>query len=334
MPLSKVPSFRQLIAFHAVARLGSVSQAARELHLTQPALSIQIGLLEASAGEALLERFGRGIRLTAAGERLARHVGRILDIWREAGEEFAQQQGVFSGTLRLGVVSTAEYLLPALLVTFASRHSRVKLRMQVGNRNQILHLLASEQIDVALMGTPPSELKLAAMPFAKNPMGFMAAAGHRLLRDPALSLATLAGEPLLVRESGSGSRTAVERLFKAEGLQFRIGSELSSNEAIKQLCAAGFGPAYMSLHSCMLELSNGLLRLLPLANNPVEREWYVAHLASRPLPQVALAFESFVLEYGQAEIRERLERGLAGLLRPQDAPGAESGTPAERSGPV
>ncbi len=316
MPLSKVPSFRQLIAFHAVARLGSVSQAARELHLTQPALSIQIGLLEASAGEALLERFGRGIRLTAAGERLARHVARILDIWREAGDEIAQLQGVFSGTLRLGVVSTAEYLLPALLVTFARRHPRVKLRLQVGNRNQILHLLASEQIDVALMGTPPSELKLAAMPFAKNPMGFMAATGHHLLSHPGLTLSVLADEPLLVREAGSGSRTAVERLFKAEALSLRIGSELASNEAIKQLCAAGFGAAYMSLHSCMLELSSGLLHLLPLANNPVEREWHVAHLASRPLPQVALAFESFVLEYGQAEIRERLERGLASLLPP------------------
>lgn len=316
MPLAKVPSFRQLIAFHTVARMGSVSLAAHELHLTQPALSIQIGQLESSAGTALIERNGRGIRLTTAGERLARHVARILDLWREAGDELAQLQGVFSGTLRVGVVSTAEYLLPALLVTFANRNPRIKVRLHVGNRDHILQLLTGEAIDVAILGTPPSELKLVAGAFARNPMGFMAAPGHRLLRQREPTLAMLAEERLLVRESGSGSRIAVERLFRLEGLPLRIGSELSSNEAIKQLCAAGFGVAYMSLHSCMLELGSGRLRLLPLPGNPVERSWHIAHLASRSLPAVALAFESFVLERGQGEISAQLERGLEALVRP------------------
>jgi DNA-binding transcriptional LysR family regulator len=310
MPLSKAPSFRQLTAFHTVARLGSVSLAAQELHLTQPALSIQIGLLEASAGTNLLERTGRGVRLTEAGERLASYVARVLELWREAGDEIALLQGVFSGTLRVGAVSTAEYLLPALLVTFANRNPKVKVNLQVGNRNQILRMLAAEEIDVAIMGTPPAELKLAAGAFAKNPMGFMAAPQHPLMSVPELTMAKLAAEPLLVRERGSGTRTTLERLFRAAGLNLRIGSELSSNEAIKQLCAAGFGPAYLSVHTCMLEMSSGLLKLLPLANNPVEREWFVAHLAAKQLPQVALAFEQFVLENGQAQIREHLERGL------------------------
>src|SRR5688572_18834250 len=116
MPLSKHASFRQLATFHAVARLGSVSLAADEMHLTQPAVSIQIGTLEESAGTPLLQRTGRGIRLTEAGELLAGYAGRILDLWREAGDEMAMLQGVFSGTLRVGAITTAEYLLPPILV--------------------------------------------------------------------------------------------------------------------------------------------------------------------------------------------------------------------------
>jgi DNA-binding transcriptional LysR family regulator len=318
MPLSKAPSFRQLTAFHTVARLGSVSLAARELHLTQPALSIQIGALETSAGTRLLERTGRGVRLTHAGECLAAYVARILDLWREAGEEIATLHGEFSGTLRLGAVSTAEYLLPALLVPFASRNPKVKVSLQVGNRHQILRMLAAEEVDIAVIGRPPPELRIVAGAFARNPMGFMAAPEHPLMTGDTVTLASLAATPLLVRERGSGTRTSLEGLFRAAGLSLRIGSELSSNEAIKQLCAAGFGPAYLSLHTCMLEMNAGLLKLLPMADNPVERQWFVAHLAARPLPQVAVAFEQFVLTEGQTQIRDQLDLKLLRTLGLQE----------------
>ena len=156
------------------------------------------------------------------------------------------------------------------------------------------------------MGSPPEEFKVVAAAFAKNPMAFMAAPHHPLMADPALSMATLADARLLVRERGSGSRATVERLFKEAGLRMRIGSELSSNESIKQMCAAGFGPAYLSMHTCILEMNAGLLKLLPMANNPVEREWYVVRMASKQLPQVAMAFEQFLRTKGQAEIHRQM----------------------------
>jgi DNA-binding transcriptional LysR family regulator len=121
-----------------------------------------------------------------------------------------------------------------------------------------------------------------------------------------LSLALMAEERLLVREPGSGTRTTLERLFKEAGLRLRIGSELSSNESIKQMCAAGFGPAYLSLHTCVLEMQAGLLALLPMPCNPFEREWYVVHLAAKPLPQLAAAFEQFLCSKGQSEILKQL----------------------------
>jgi len=300
-------TFRQLAAFNAVARLGSVSRAASELNLTQPAVSIQLRLLEDSAGAPLLEREGRGVKLSAAGEVMADYAARILDLWREAGDEMAAQRGVFSGTLRLGAVTTAEYLLPPLLVAFSKVQPSVKVQLKVGNRDEIVQMLAGQQVDLAVMGRPPAELKTVAAPFARHPMAFMAAPSHPLMkRRKAVTLEDLAEANLLVRERGSGTRSTLERLHKDAGLPLRIGSELSSNEAIKQMCAAGFGAAFLSLHTCGLELETGMLALLPMKDNPLERDWYVMHLASRRLPQVASAFKAFLAEEAQALILAQL----------------------------
>lgn len=306
MPLTRNATFRQLNAFHTVARLGSVSLAADELHLTQPAVSIQVAALEASAGTPLLQRNGRGVRLTEAGELLAGYATRIVELWREAGEEMATLQGVFSGTLRVGTITTAEYLLPPLLVSFINDRPKVKVKLQVGNRDEIVRMLAGQEIDIAIMGRPPAELKTEARAFARHPMAFLAAPGDPLMVLPGLKLADVAETRILVRERGSGTRTTVERVFKDAGLPLRIGSELSSNEAIKRMCAAGFGVAFLSMHTCVLEINAGLLALLPLADNPIVRDWYVMHLSSRQLPHVALAFEEFLCERGQVEIQRQL----------------------------
>ena len=312
----KNATFRQLSALHALSRLGSLARVAAELHLTPPAVSIQLKLLEEAAGAPLLERQGRGVRLTEAGALMAQYAGRILDLWREATGEMATQRGVFSGTLRVGAVTTAEYLLPPLLVTFAGEHPNVKVKLSVGNRDEIVRMLAAQETDIAIMGRPPRELKTTATAFAKHPMAFLAAPAHPLMARPGKrvlsdlaglgNLADLAGANLLVRERGSGTRTTLERLFKDAGEPLRIGSELSSNEAIKQMCAAGFGVAFLSLHTCGLELEAGLLKVLPMAGNPLQREWFVMHLASRQLPQVALAFEQFLVERGQPHIEAQL----------------------------
>ena len=309
MPLTKNATFRQLATFHAVARLGSVSAAADEMHLTQPAVSLQIAALEESAMTPLLQRTGRGIRLTEAGEMLDGYAHRILELWREAGEEMATLQGVFSGTLRVGAITTAEYLLPPMLVTFANEHPQVKLKLQVGNRDEIVRMLGAQEIDLAIMGRPPAELKTVSTPFAKHPMAFLVSPKHALMKAAQakpVTMEELSQQRILVRERGSGTRSTIERLFKDAGLPLRIGSELSSNEAIKHMCAAGFGVAFLSMHTCVLEMEAGVLALLPMERNPIERDWYVMHLAARQLPQVALAFERFLVERGQEEIHRQL----------------------------
>jgi DNA-binding transcriptional LysR family regulator len=254
-----------------------------------------------------MQRTGRGIRLTEAGELLASYAQRILELWREAGEQMAAHRGEFSGTLRVGAVTTAEYLLPPLLVAFASEHPKVQVKLQVGNRDQIVRMLAGQEIDLAIMGRPPGELKTVSLPFAKHPMAFLAAPGHALMGKRRTELARVAETHLLVRERGSGTRTTLERLFKEAGLPLRIGSEMSSNEAIKHMCAAGLGIAFLSLHTCVLELETGLLAVLPLPGNPIQRDWFVMHLTSRQLPHVAQAFKTFLSEHGQQLVTQQLE---------------------------
>lgn len=306
MGVKRVASFRQLQTFHTVARLGNVTLAADELHLSQSAVSIQIGELEATFATKLVTRTGRGVRLTEAGDMLNRYADRMLSLWSEASDEMSTFIGEFSGTLRIGAVTTAEFFLPRLLVTFANENPRVKVKLHVDKRDEIVRSLAVQEIDIAVMGQPPHELNVAAAPFAKNPVAFVAAPDHPLMAHPNLTMAELAESRLLVREPGSGTRATVERLFKEQGLRLRIGSELSGNEAIKQMCAAGFGPAYLSLHTCVLEIKAGLLAILPMPNNPFLREWFAVRLFANQVPPLALAFERFLCHKGPSEVAKQL----------------------------
>jgi DNA-binding transcriptional LysR family regulator len=302
----KNSTFRQLATFAAVARLGSVSRAAEEMHLTQPAVSLQLGILEDAAGTPLLLRGPRGVKLTEAGELLAGYAQRILELWREAGDAMAAQRGEVAGLLRVGAVTTAEYLLPPLLLEFVQAHPKVSVKLSVGNRAEVVSQLAAWEVDLAIMGRPPAELKTNSAAFAKHPMAFVAAPAHPLMTAAGPTLADVSRANLLVRERGSGTRHTVEQLFKDAGVDFAIGAEMSSNEAIKQMCAAGFGVAFLSLHSCVLELQTKKLALLPLPGNPIERDWYSMHLAARTLPHAAAVFDTFLREQAQERILQRL----------------------------
>jgi LysR family transcriptional regulator, low CO2-responsive transcriptional regulator len=331
MTIAKTASLRQIATFRTVARLGSVSLAAEELHLSQSAVSIQISGLETSAGAPLMSRTGRGVRLTEAGEMLLTYADRLLALWNETSDEMATFLGEFTGTLRLGAVSTAEYWLPPLLVKFVNENPKVKLNLQVANRDEIVRSLGAQEIDIAVMGRLPQELKVSSIAIAKNPTAFVAAPHYPMMMERNISLARLAQERLLVRERGSGTRNTVERLFKDAGLRLRISSELSSNEAIKQMCVAGYGPAYLSLHTCVFEMNAGLLKIVPLPKKIVEREWYVVHVTANQLPQVAIAFEQFLADKARAEIHKQLSQHLTPLAITKNASKAVRKTSAKRS---
>ena len=301
-------SFKQLQALVQVARHQSVSRAAEAMHVTQPAVSLHLKLLEEAAGTPLTRKQGRNIQMTSAGELLVGYAGRILTLWEEAGDEIAAFKGVTSGTLRIGAVMTAEHLLPAMLVRFTTGRPHVRIRLQVGSRPEVIGMLSRDEIDLAIMGTPPREFPTSASRFARHPMAFYAAPGHPLLAARAVALAELADHNLLVRERGSGTRAAVEKLYQDAGAPLSIGSELSSNEAIKQMTAAGLGVGFLSVHACTLEVRNRLLAPLDVAGTPVEADWHVMHKADHAIPTVAAAFHEFIVEHGQQVIHDELER--------------------------
>ncbi|WP_354683063.1 LysR family transcriptional regulator [Cupriavidus necator] len=305
--MHKNATFRQLNAIDAIARLGSVSKAAESLHLTQPTVSLQIRLLEQAVGAPLTQRVGRGMELTAAGEVMSSYAAQMLKLWRDSLEEVAALKGDLSGTLRIGAITTAEYLLPSILVAFTANRPEIKIKLKVGYREEIIRMLAMHEIDLAIMGRSTSELRTQATPFAKHPMAFIAAPDHPLMSRRNVKLSDLIHENLLVRERGAGTRTTVERLFKEAGLRMPHGSELSSNAAIKRMVSAGLGVAFLSLHACTLEFQAGLIGVLPMQGNPVERDWYVSYLPGLRLSRVATAFRQFLIEHGQAEINRQLE---------------------------
>lgn len=287
-------TLRQLKIFEAVARHLSFSRAADELHLTQPAVSMQVRSLEEAAGLPLTEQVGKKIFLTEAGGELARHARVVAQQLREAEEALAAMKGLRGGLLNIAAVSTAKYFVPRLLAAFRDNHPEVELRLGVNNREAIVQQLADNEIDLAIMGRPPQEIETVSEPFADNPLVFIAAPDHPLARLKRIEPQRLAKEIFLLREPGSGTRKALERLFADHGLTIKMRMELGSNEAIKQAIVGGLGVSVLSRHTLALDAPMGQLAILDVAGFPIERQWYVAYPAGKQLSIVARTFLDYL----------------------------------------
>ena len=309
------------------------SCAARELHLTQPAVSQQMRLLEAEVGMPLIEQIGRKIRLAPAGVELLQYANQVTELLREAGESIAAMRGLKRGLLKLGAVSTAKYFAPALLSAFTPEYPEVNIKFTVGNRGEIVRLLAANELDLVIMGRPPAELATAAAPFAPHPSVIIAPPEHPLIARRRIPLAALAAEAFLVREEGSGTRASMERLFAEQRVPFRALMEVSSNETIKQAVMAGMGLSFISAHTIGLEIGAGRLAILDVVGLPVIRDWYVIQLQEKRLPPIAAAFRQFMLEHGARIIARTIGASLAERGEP-DAPARQRAARSARRNPT
>lgn len=293
-------TLRQLDLFAAVARTGSLTRAAAEAHLTQPAVSMQLRSLEEALGLPLVEPAGRGIQLTDAGREFAAQVEEVLERAQHLEELAARWRGVRSGRVRLGVVSTAKYFVPGLLAHFLRVHPGVDFRLTIHNKEQIVAELRANSVDYVIMGRPPEDIDCVAKPFAPNLLGIVAAPGHPLSRRKRMKLAELAGEPFIMREHGSGTRAAMERVFAAQRVKVRASMEMASNESIKQAVIAGLGLGFLSLYTVRNELAWGRIALLDVEGLPVQRQWYAVRRAGRRLVPAAQEFGAFLEREGAA----------------------------------
>ncbi len=292
-------SIRQLQIFATVARHLSFARAAEELHLSPPAVSMQVSDLEATVEVPLFERAGRRISLTTAGEYFLVHARRLLANLKDAEDTIARLKGVQTGRLAIGVQSTAKYFMPRLLAGFMREHPGVDMKLEVGNRQALSELLARNDVDIAVMGTPPRELDFRIEPFAAHPLGVIAAPEHPLAALPHVPPALLEREPFIVREPGSGTRAAMERYFAEMRIKPPSIMTMASNETIKQAVIANMGLSFLSLHTTGLEVQTGVLKVLDVDGLPLVRRWQVVHVRSKLLSPAAEALRYYVLEHGE-----------------------------------
>ena len=290
---------RQLETFATVARLGSFSRAAETLHLTQPAVSIQIKQLSETIGLPLFEQIGRDIRLTAAGEELQATVRALDDEWARFDSAIGALWGMHSGRLRVALVTTAKYFLPRMLGAFCRRYPHIDVQLEITNRAGVVARMRGNEDDLYIMSLPPADMDIVVRPFLDNPLVVVAplghaAAGRRCTRDE------LASESFLLREPGSGSRAAVDRHLQKLEKSLRVRLTVASNEAIRDLVASGLGLSILSRHSLAADPADDGICILDVEHFPIQQPWSIVHLKGKVLSLPAQAFIGELVQTSQA----------------------------------
>ncbi len=289
-------TLQQLKLFVSVAKNSSYTRAAKELNLSQPAVSIQIKRLEQQIGLALFEQVGKTIFTTTAGKTVYQASEEILDKVAQLKNSIKELKGEVKGLLQLSVVSTSKYFMPHLLGSFLQQYPDVEPKMKFTNRARVVERLTNNEDDFVVMGQIPNAQGFEAHPFLENILVMVAPPTHPLANKNNISLEELSKERFLERELGSGTRLVFDRMLEERGLKVEPYMELGSSEAIKQGVMAGLGLAVLSLHSLHLEREAGKIVLLDVAGFPVKRRWYVVHRKGKKLSLAARTFLDYILQ--------------------------------------
>jgi DNA-binding transcriptional LysR family regulator len=303
-------TLRQVRIFLCAVKHMNFSKAAEELHITAPAVSLQIKELEEDIGVSLFLREGRRVELTSAGEYFLLYARRLVSILKEADDTMERLRGQDARVLKIGLVSTAKYFVPRILAQFKQEYPKVQIRLDVRNRQQLVELLRDGEIDVAIMGRPPREIVTRVEAFADHPHAFIASPQHPLAGKNNITPRSLSQYELITRENGSGTRYIMETFLAEHEISPIVTMEMSSNESIKQAVMSNLGISFVSLHTIGLELENGQLAVLDVQNTPIFRTWHVVALTKRNLTQAAEAFRYFMLERGKDLLQEMFPDSL------------------------
>ncbi|MBD2459858.1 LysR family transcriptional regulator [Oscillatoria sp. FACHB-1407] len=289
-------TLHQLKVFEATARHGSFTRAAEELFLTQPTVSMQVKQLTKAVGLPLFEQVGKRLYLTDAGRELFSTCQQIFSNLEQLEMKVADMKGMKQGHLRLAVITTTKYFMPRLLGPFCQKYPGIDVSLTVTNHEQVIERLANNQDDLYVMSQLPDHIEIKAHPFLDNPLVVIAPANHPLANEKNITLKRLAEETFIMREPGSGTRSAFQKLLDSQGLSVKVRLELGSNEAIKQAIVGGLGISVLSRHTLTPD-TYGELTVLDVEGFPIQREWYVVYLSGKQLSVLASTF----LEYLQKE---------------------------------
>lgn len=282
---------QKLRVFVVVAGESNVTRAARRLSLSQPALSKQLAELEDSLGTQLFDRLPRGVRLTAAGEMLLVHAGRIFAAERAAEAEIGELIGLRTGSLSIGASTTiGSYLIPGVFGAFHRAHPEIKLELEIANTTAVQAMVADGRTDLGLTeGVVPGE-QFTFEVAHYDQMVAIAAPGHPLLRHKSVLAADLARTPFIARERGSGTRDVIERAFAERALRIEPAMALGSTEAVKNAVAAGVGVAIVSRLTVEQELASGRLLLIDVRDLSIRRELHMVRLRGKRESPAVQAF--------------------------------------------
>jgi DNA-binding transcriptional LysR family regulator len=289
-------TLHQLKIFHALSQHMSITRTAEALHLTPPAVSIQVKQLAESAGEPLIDQVGKQIFLTDAGKAVAEASKDILERIDSLQDELAGIQSLEQGSISVSIITTAKYFVPRLLGTFASQYPDIEVALFVGNRQSVLDRLSENKDDFYVLGRPPDNLKVEAIPFAPNPLVAIAPPDHPLAKTKNISAERISEEPFIIRESGSGVRMSTLQYFRERNLSINIRMELGSNEAVKQIVMGNLGISFLAESTLTKELELGELIKLDVEGLPIERHWFMVHQSKKLLSPLANAFKEYLMK--------------------------------------
>ncbi len=288
-------TIRQLQVFASVAKNLSYTRAAEELHLTQPAVSMQIKQLEKSIGLKLFEQIGKKIYLTEAGSVVLEHALSINLKLNAIENDLEQLKGIEGGRLTVCIASTVNYFATRLISRFSQAYPSVQISLDVTNRHELLKRLETNEPDLVLMGRPPESADLISTAFMDNPLVIIANPHHPLANKSKIPIKRLSDETFVLREKGSGTRAAMEAMFEEYDIKPKVGTQLSGNESIKQAVEAGLGLGLVSFHTVDLELKANRLTTLDVEHFPIVKKWHIGHRSGKQLSATAKAFWDFVL---------------------------------------
>lgn len=294
-------TLRQLRLFQALADTGSVSAAARAMHVTQPTASMQLKDIALAVGVPLHEVVGKKIYLTDVGKELAVTARAIARAWESFEQGVDAVKGLSRGKLRVAVVSTAKYFMPRLIGSFCTKHPAIDVSLEILNRDGVVQRLRENLDDLYIMSMPPADLDLGDEAFMPNPIVVIAQSSDPLARQGTVPLHKLAQRRFILREQGSGTRMAADQHFRKMKFRPDVRLELGSNEAVKESVAGGLGIGVVSRHALHgLRKEHGV-SVIDVEGFPLPSAWHIVHPAGRKLSPLAVAFREHVM----SEIKRR-----------------------------
>lgn len=302
-----VGTMRQLEILLAVHDRGSINEAAKALYLTQPTVSIQMKKLSDAIGEPLYQYNNRQLIFTDVGLELVKTAVEVLDSFARLDMTLGNIRKFKPGTLRLAVVTTSKYFIPHLLGPFCEQFPDIDIQLHIGNREKTIERLKQGVDDFYVFSHPPQDIDAKSLEFLDNPLVAIAHQDHPLGKRQSISLADLCNEPFLMREKGSGTRYAIEELFKEHGLQPNIKMTIESNEAIKHSVMSKLGISIISAHTLTYGGQSGLVRL-PVKELPINSHWFFLWLTDKRPTLIASAFLKHIESNGRKLLLNELEK--------------------------